>query len=192
MPKGLKRYQENGDFHFITFSCYHRQPKLASAEAAGAFEETLERVRRSYGFILCGYVVMPEHVHLLLNEPDRGTLRAAIQLLKQTTARKLSSGAKSPFWQARYYDFNVWTDRKRIEKLRYLHRNPVARGLVERPEDWPWSSFRHYATGVEGTVEIASEWTAQRQQRMGLEPPTLSFATANDKDGAPRVSPGSD
>ena len=64
----------------------------------------------------------------------------------------------------RYYDFNVWTDEKRIEKLRYMHRNPLRRGLVEKPEDWPWSSFRHYASGVEGTVEIESIWTAWRRE----------------------------
>ena len=76
----------------------------------------------------------------------------------------------SPFWQPRYYDFNVWTDDKRIEKLRYIHRNPVKRGLVERPEHWAWSSFRHYATAVEGVVEIESQWTARKRERAGTEP----------------------
>jgi len=90
-----------------------------------------------------GYVVMPEHVHLLVNEPDAGPLSAVIQSVKQTAGRMLGfEGAH--FWERRYYDFNVWTERKRIEKLRYFHRNPVIRGLVEKPEDWPWSSFRHY------------------------------------------------
>jgi len=51
-----------------------------------------------------------------------------------------------------------------VEKLRYMHRNPVKRGLVSRPEDWAWSSFRHYATGIEGTVEIESEWTARKRE----------------------------
>jgi hypothetical protein len=68
-----------------------------------------------------------------------------------------------PFWQARYYDFNVNNEEKRVEKLRYMHRNPVVRGLVEKPEDWSWSSFRHYATGIEGTVEIESFWTGARR-----------------------------
>ena len=97
------------------------------------------------------------------------------------------------FWQARYYDFNVWTAKKRIEKLRYLHRNPVKRGLVEKPEDWPWSSFRHYQTGAEGAVEIESEWTGRKRERMGIVPrvkirqllPTLS-PKAGEKGGAPR------
>jgi len=76
-------------------------------------------------------------------------------------ARTLALRAKDPFWQARYYDFNVWSEKKFVEKLRYIHRNPVARGLVNKPEDWPWSSFRHYLTGAEGTVEIGSQWTAE-------------------------------
>jgi len=57
-------------------------------------------------------------------------------------------------WQARFYDFNVWTERKRIEKLRYMHRNPVQRGLVESPEQWRWSSFRWYLCGEAGPVRI--------------------------------------
>ena len=98
---------------------------------------------------------MPEHVHLLLSEPERATLAQALQALKQSVARRLIA-SHPHFWQARYYDFNVRTAKKRIEKLRYIHRNPVKRGLVEKPEDWEWSSFRHYATGVDGVVEIES------------------------------------
>jgi len=65
-----------------------------------------------------------------------------------------------------------------VEKLRYIHRNPVNRGLVARPEDWPWSSFRHYATGETGVVEIESQWTVRKRERAGifltlkLHPPT--------------------
>ena len=71
---------------------------------------------------------------------------------------------------ARYYDFNVWSEEKRVEKLRYIHRNPVKRGLVERPEDWLWSSFHHYLTGEEGVVEIESHWTATRREAQGIYP----------------------
>jgi putative transposase len=59
----------------------------------------------------------------------------------------------------------VHNEEKRIEKLRYMHRNPVKRGLVAKPEDWAWSSFRHYATGEIGVVEIESEWTARRREQ---------------------------
>jgi putative transposase len=69
-----------------------------------------------------------------------------------------------PFWLRRYHDFNVFSQDKHVEKLRYIHRNPVRRGLVENPEDWAWSSFRHYLTGEIGVVEIESEWTAKRRE----------------------------
>jgi putative transposase len=78
--------------------------------------------------------------------------------------------AADPFWQARYYDFNVWSQRKFVEKLRYIHRNPVQRGLVERPEDWKWSSFRYYASGEPGTVEIESQWIARQRECTGIFP----------------------
>jgi putative transposase len=99
---------------------------------------------------------MPEHVHLLLSEPDIGPLSKALHALKLSMAKRSS---QKPFWQVRYYDFNVFTARKHVEKLRYIHRNPVKRGLVEQPQDWQLSSFHHYATGERGTVEIESFWT---------------------------------
>ena len=66
----------------------------------------------------------------------------------------------SPFWQKRYYDRNVRDEDEFTVKLRYLHRNPVARGLVKYPGDWKWTSFRHYALRERGPVEIESQWTA--------------------------------
>ncbi len=107
---------------------------------------------------------MPEHAHLLIGEPQRATLADAIKSLKQGVSRLLLTNGEH-FWQKRYYDFNVRTHRQFVEKLRYLHGNPVKRGLCGRPEDWEWSSFRHYATGHEGRVEIESEWTATKRQR---------------------------
>jgi putative transposase len=104
---------------------------------------------------------------LLLSEPELGTVATALKAIKQSVARKLV-GKGEHFWQARYYDFNVRTEKKRIEKLRYMHRNPVKRGLVEKPEDWRWSSFRHYVTGEEGTVEIESPWTGRKRERAGI------------------------
>ena len=90
---------------------------------------------------MSGDVVMPEHVHLLLSEPERGTLSVAIQRLKQITSHELKKSAASTFWQARYYDFNVWSEHKRMEKLGYIHCNPVKRGLVKNPEEWELSAL---------------------------------------------------
>lgn len=190
VPRGLHRFQQNCDLHFITFSCYRRQPKLGTVCARNTFEHSLERTRSAYEFCVGGYVVMPEHVHLLVTEPESRSLAIAMQSLKQSVARTLALRAREPFWQARYYDFNVWSEEKRIEKLRYLHRNPVVRGLVEKPEDWAWSSFCHHAAGVEGTVEIESEWTARKRERAGnglkvRVGKVIQFPPKQSLDGAP-------
>ena len=113
---------------------------------------------------------MPEHVHLLVTEPQRAKLSLALQMLKQNVARQMREPEGGSFWQARYYDFNVWTEEKRIEKLRYIHRNPVRRGLVAQAEQWSWSSFRHYLSGFEGAVEIESQWTARKREQLGVTP----------------------
>ena len=161
------RYQNQHCLHFITFSCYRRIPLLETSTAKETFERELERVRAWYGCYITGYVVMPEHVHLLISELERSKLSVVMQMLKQITSQKLRP--KLPhFWQVRYYDLPVWSEAKRIEKLRYIHRNPVRRGLVERPEDWKWSSFVHHATGTEGIVEIQSHWTARRREQTGV------------------------
>jgi putative transposase len=164
MAKGLVRYQTSGEFHFLTFSCYRRLPLLGAAAAYAVLEHELEMVRQRYGFVVAGYVLMPEHVHLLVDEPRISSLAVAMQVLKQQTSRKLKQLSEAHFWQRRYYDFNVWSEEKMVEKLRYMHRNPVQRGLVAKADEWPWSSFRHYATGEEGTVEIESQWTARRRE----------------------------
>ena len=148
-------------------------------------------MRRSFRLHVYGYVVMPEHVHLLLSEPQRDTssgrtaalkpkdglngppvlseprrdtLADALKSLKQGVSRRLIGDAER-FWQKRYYDFNIRNYPQFVAKLRCIHRNPVKQGLCERPEDWQWSSFRHYATGAEERVEIESEWTARKRER---------------------------
>jgi len=195
MPWGLRRFQEARCLHFLTFSCYDRAPRLGSPHARDIFEQTLERVRRWYGFCVAGYVVMPEHVHLLVSEPERAKLSLSLQMLKQNVARELCEPEGGSFWLARYYDFNVWSEARRIEKLRFIHRNPVRRGLVSSPEEWAWSSFRHYVSGVEGVVEIESQWTARKRELLGVEPQVVgsqiprpvSAKNAETRTGHPRV-----
>jgi putative transposase len=123
--------------------------------AKDLFEDALERIRCRYDFQVVGYVAMPEHVHLLVSEPRRGSLAVGLQALKLLVALR---SEQKPFWQARYYDFNVFAESKRAEKLDYMHWNPVRRGLVERMEQWPWSSYRSYCTGEEGRVGVESAW----------------------------------
>jgi putative transposase len=115
--------------------CYRRRALLDNAVSRRTFELALERVRRKYQLSVYGYVVMPEHVHLLLSEPERSNLAQAIKSLKQGVSRRLI-GANEHFWQERYYDHNVrdydgFVGKLRY-KLRYIHRNPVKRGLRGR------------------------------------------------------------
>lgn len=103
MPLGLKRYQHEGDDHFITFSCYRRSPYFATPHSKNIFLHSLELTRRHYRFEVLGYVVMPEHVHLLVSEPldYEVPLSKALQALKISVSRRLDT---RPFWQRRYYD----------------------------------------------------------------------------------------
>ncbi|HLW54252.1 MAG TPA: transposase [Candidatus Angelobacter sp.] len=132
--------------------------------------DILEQVRAKYEFVVAGYVVMPEHFHLLIGEPRVRKLSVAMQVLKQrfslrcrgrkrknaSQMRLWEDSGPPTFWQPRYYDFNVFTQRKYIEKLRYIHRNPVKRGLVKSPELWKWSSYRDYFLGETGKVKIGN------------------------------------
>jgi putative transposase len=171
MPTRLRRYYGAGFSHFITTSCYQRLPLLGSRRSRDLFLGVLERVRRRYHFAVVGYVVMPEHVHLLLGEPERGDPSAVMKALKQGFARCLlrrlrrdgdekqlalwrTPVERGRIWQPRFYDFVVFSEHKRVEKLRYMHRNPVKRGLVAEPQHWAWSSFRHYAYDEPGPVLV--------------------------------------
>src|SRR5271167_678625 len=135
MPWGLKRYNGSGSLHFITWSCYDRQPPLDSPARRDLLLTVLEKMRNRYRFAVIGYVVMPEHVHLLVSEPQIANPSTVVQAVKLGFPRRALDGISSDtprhVWQSRFYDFNLWSQRKEIEKLKYMHRNPVARGLVQ-------------------------------------------------------------
>jgi putative transposase len=151
VPPRLHRYQTSRHLHFLTFSCHGRQPYLQSDSSKAIFESVLESRRDQYQFDVHGYVIMPEHVHLLVSEPLDQPLSKAIASLKREISHL---SPESPFWLPRYFDFNVFSEGKKIEKLRYIHRNPVNRGLSEKAEDYRWSSFRFYAFHEPAAVKI--------------------------------------
>jgi putative transposase len=182
MRRNFKRYYGAGDLHFFTCSCYRRQPLLGTPRRRDLLLTVLEQVRRRYQFVVAGYVVMPEHIHLLIGEPQEKTPSTVMQALKLGFARRVLAQARRQrnpaqavlfdrapqhIWQKRFYDFNVWTEHKRIEKLRYMHRNPVQRGLVASPELWRWNSFRAYFLGEAGLVRV-NEWEVLK---MKIRPP---------------------
>ena len=166
MPKGLRRRHGLRHLQFITCSCYRRLPLFASARAKNLFVAILGEMRDRY-------VVMPNHIHLLIGEPAMDTPSTVMQVLKQRVSRRLrrkprkkvfSQQLRLPFqhahdflpqfWQPRFYDFNVWSQGKFVEKLHYMHMNPVKRKLVAHPRDWPWSSFSFYAKKDSALVRI--------------------------------------
>jgi putative transposase len=164
MPKNLKRYVGRGDLHFITFTCCHRRRLLGTVRARNLAIRILGEVRKRYGFALLGYVVMPEHIHVLIDELPGTPPAKVIQVFKQRVSRQLrgrkracgsqptlpfgeDSGSLPRFWQRRYYDFNVYSEKKLREKLDYMHLNPVREKLVAHPRDWLWSSWSFYERG---------------------------------------------
>ena len=118
---------------------------------------------------------MPEHFHLLMSEPQVGDPSVVMKVVKERFSRQVHQRCAAaaqmwlwepqPVWQKRFYDFNVWTERKRVEKLRYMHRNPVKRGLALEPEQWRWSSYRAYAYGEQGVVGVMQEWPPEMKRR---------------------------
>ena len=134
MPRRLVRYQQDHHLHFVTFSCAQRKPYLSTPQARDLFERSLETIRLRYTFEIKGYVIMPEHVHLLVltyaKAPPKVFLADAIKALKLSVAVQ---SKQRPFWLPRYHDFNVFTQKKRVEKLRSLHRNPVKKRPSPRP-----------------------------------------------------------
>jgi len=140
MPKGLKRFYGGGDLHYITCSCYKRKRWLGTQRRRDLSLKIIEEVRKQHRFVVLGYVVMPEHFRLLMSEPQEGNPSTVMQSVKQRYAQRVIRRRRSPaqgslweegalpVWQPRFYDFNVYTEHKRVEKLRYMHRNPGRRG----------------------------------------------------------------
>ena len=154
MPRDLIRIYEYHDYHYVTSSCFQRRPFMGSTHARDVFLDILNQVRARYCFEVLGYVVMPEHFHFMITEPERGDPSVIMKVLKQRVARKLLADGAEHFWQKRFYDFNVYSEEKFTEKIHYMHANPVKRGLVANPEDWKWSSYRTYAFKERGPVRM--------------------------------------
>jgi len=205
MRNRLERRYGFGHLHFVTCSCYRRLPFLATQRARNLFLKTLSEVRDRYDFALWGYAVMLEHVHLLFGEPLVETPTTVMQVLKQRVSRALrqprrrkTSAAQmrlwdgppvkryAHFWQRRFYDFNVWSPRKKNEKLNYMHFNPVKRGLVKHPKEWLWSSYRFYWHGENGLCTPNPGWKPRDgRDAMKLKKPHPLQKGKTQRDAAP-------
>lgn len=165
-----RRIYTPGQMQFITASTYRRTPLFLSGRFCRCFVQRLEEVRREEHFRLAGWVLMPDHFHLLIRPEPAQAVPLIMKALKEETARRIlkilrqnlhhpwccktltrlqlpsSVHDQSNFrlWQRRFYPFNIFTEKKFQEKLDYMHVNPVKAGLVSSPGEWPWSSWRFY------------------------------------------------
>jgi putative transposase len=169
MPLYHRTYSP-GELQFITTSTYRRAPLFLSQRFCHCFVQRLEEVREEMKFLLIGWVLMPDHFHLLVKPQPAETTPLIMKGLKEVTAGRiletLRENQQRPWcckmlarlrlpptvhdeshyrlWQRRFFPFNVHSEKKRREKMDYMHNNPVKRGLVNAPGDWPWSSWRFY------------------------------------------------
>ncbi len=184
MPGRLRRHDEYGHAHFLTVSCYRRLPFFRHDTVKQVFVDAMCRARTELGIRWIAYVIMPEHVHLLVHPTPQGVdqpvpISKVLHRLKQTSGRygkdalrtvwssrrtlgtprldawAIGEGTK-PFWKTRGHDFNVTTEKTFHTKLDYVHKNPITRGLVDRADQWRWSSYRYYELSDESV--IAMDW----------------------------------
>ena len=176
--KRCKRYDVPGDAHYLTFSCFHRQPFLDLDTPRHWLMDSLNKARTKIAFDLWAWVIMPEHVHLLVWPREGAPVSEVLRHVKLPVTKKAFLWAprehpgllaqmadKDPkgktayrFWQrGGGYDRNIWSATETHEKIGYIHANPVRRGLVARPQDWPWSSWAAWNEPDEATVRIDKE-----------------------------------
>jgi len=167
----LRRIEELDRFFFLTFNVARGTPSLSAGERDSVLS-TLQEIRSPLGFALFAYVVMPDHVHLLL-APQRVSLVRILRDLKSKTGFAIAKGrgARGPMWQRSYFDFICRRARDFWEKLDYIHQNPVQAGLVNLPEDWLWSSYRHYAgLGPVGLIPDAVDFSGDPDELLWPAP----------------------
>ena len=183
MPTHLRRYDQAGDSHFWTIFCRRRLTFFHDDALKRIVADGLRVLQKRFGVCLIGYVIMPEHVHVIVYPHPRGhddpipvskllyALKKHVGFHGKQRLRKVwrvqgglwsqplnawATGSKGEqtIWNVRGYDFNVRTHKALLQKLDYCHKNPLTRALVDRAEDWPWSSYRYYEFGDESVLNM--------------------------------------
>ncbi len=179
LPRGPHRvrYEGLGCGRYLTFSCVRRRPLLHQDCVCEWLLEAVARTREKYPFQLWAWVIMPEHMHLLLQPADSVHVASILQSIKQPVARRVVRWAREQqhpilnsmqfsscgsicyrLWQpGGGYDRNMRSVRDVHEKIAYIHANPARRGLVAHPRDWPWSSWAAWHEGKDGLLTVDRE-----------------------------------
>ncbi len=176
----LPRFHIEGHIYYITTISYNRLPIFTRPSFIIPLLDSLNFYRYQQEFKLLGYVIMPDHIHLIIWPFGRSTVSDIMRDYKTFTSKRIirqarvenirdwltafeQAGAETDrsenkVWQDSYWDENVYTERFLRQKLNYVHRNPLRAGLVERPVDYPYSSYRNYQLGEEWLIEIDRDW----------------------------------
>ena len=173
--KLCKRYDEPGHAHYLTFSCFRNQPFLEGDRARQWFVSALAEAKRKHPFCLWAWVIMPEHVHLLIYPREAVRISEILSATKTPVAKTAAGWVRREapqfvprmldiqpsgrrfirFWQrGGGYDRNIWSVQEVHEKIKYIHNNPVRRELVAAPGDWTWSSFRAWEHSIDDPIPI--------------------------------------
>lgn len=172
MPR-LRHFDDEGTARFVTVCCVDRLPLLTSEEIIRVVADEIQSAKARYQFDLLAYVFMPEHFHLVIYPQARFNLGRVIGEIKSRSARRIfalwstncvpippecrrvkSGEIRHAFWLARCFDHNCRSLATVREKIDYCHKNAVTRGLVETPDQWPFSSFSAIALGKPGLLKV--------------------------------------
>ena len=176
--KKVKRMDVPGQAHYLTFSCFRNQPFLNKDRARIWFIEALGKAKEKHNFELWAWVIMPEHVHLMVLPGEETKVSNLLKSIKLSVAKTASLWVKDNapgflssmtdtqpdgtktirFWQrGGGYDRNICSVDELYEKINYIHKNPVRRGLVDHPGDWHWSSYRAFEERVGDPISVDFE-----------------------------------
>jgi len=154
------RFDKESEYHFTTFSSYNKEHILTLPCLPETLLDNLRKIRTDFKIPVFGFVVMPNHMHIVWQIPCEIGISKIVKHFKGRTGKLIagilrnepgfnislitSTSGRVCFWKKRFYDFNILTEEKFLEKLDYMHENPVRWGLVNNPADWPYSSFRSW------------------------------------------------
>lgn len=144
-PRRLRRLtllQADHNSYFLTVCVEGRKPVLANDNVHGRLCDLVTESLDRYGVWVDSYVLMPDHVHFIVT-----VSRDAIRIGKWVKAMKAVVACREFQWQSGFFDHVLRSNESRSEKWEYIRMNPVRRGLVNRPEDWPFAAAFHQATG---------------------------------------------
>src|SRR5574337_1487040 len=142
----VRRLRATDRFFFVTVNPRRSLPSFTDTEYA-LIVQSFEESRRRMGFLLCGYVLMPDHWHALLGPSHPLTISRVVQDIKYVSSRRLNRhrGSTGALWQHQFWDRFVRHAREFRERLDYVHLNPVRKGLAATPGEWRWSSYENFS-----------------------------------------------